>query len=454
MSQFELHFELEPDCALSCKHCSSLAIKGETRRYDWNRVMRLINAVSPCEVYFTGGEPLLFPHLKQLLLRISMQFPKCKIGLFTTGIIRKEDRFEPVTMEDFSQLFQSGLRICYVSLYSNEEFWHDYMTDAPGSFRATVQAIQNMHTVGIDVRINLVITQFNIQSIRDIINYVSELKVSEVRLLKLIKHGNAINYWDVIGISDQDYLNAITLIHMHRKELAAKITFSGSPMLAPCRPIKHSLGCQARKNLLYVDLEGDIYPCACVKNNASYSICNLGDEYIEELICVSLDNKPYFKNCLVERNGCSMTLSDYLDDLFSRHFSNFSLISNAADIDDKISAFINEFESYISNFSFFELYREADQSKCLYYEVHSFFVDESVNTRELICYCSPDIDLSKVNNICRTKFPDSIIKYQVVDTPFVDYYIREELLKRFVNTFDSIAYHPENYLFVKEHIGL
>lgn len=161
MSNFELHFEIEPNCILTCKHCSSQAIKKESLQFDRKDILRLVKAVNPLEIYFTGGEPLLYRGLWPLFSEISSQFPKCRMGLFTTGIIQNNGCLVPVGLDVLTQLYQVGLRICYVSLYSDEEKWHDYMTGVAGSFRKTVQAIKNMHVAGIDVRINLVVTRFN-----------------------------------------------------------------------------------------------------------------------------------------------------------------------------------------------------------------------------------------------------------------------------------------------------
>ena len=454
MSDFELHFELESSCILTCKHCSSWAKKKETLQFDEKDILRLVKAVNPSEIYFTGGEPLLFHDLLPLFSGISSQFPECRLGLFTTGIIQNNGCLAPVGLDTLTRLYQSGLRICYVSLYSDEEYWHDYMTETAGSFEKTVQAIKNMHAVGIDVRINLVVTRFNAPQIRNIINFVSDLKVSEVRLLKLIQHGNASNYWDMIGISDQEYLQAINSIYSCRKSLGTRITLSSIPNLAPCRPIDNSCGCQARKKLLYVTLNGNVYPCACVKNDTAFLICNLKDEYLEELASQNIDKKPYYTSCLAERNDLLMDFNNVFSDLFLQYFSNFRCISKSTAVADNIRDFLNEMKSYSSGIDFFELVFKMNQPCCLYYEVHSFFIKKNAERGEVVCFIAPNIDIGQVHSICEKKYPDLQMQYQIINSAFIDHYIKEALLKRLVSTFDSLAFNPENYLFVKDYMGL
>lgn len=275
---FELHFELEPNCFLNCIHCSSQTIRSEEMKYEEKDILRLIKCFkTPLEVFFTGGEPLLYSRLLPLFSEITSQVPTCKIGLFTSGIIYNQGNLISVEEDYLKKLKSSGLEICYVSLYSNEETWHDYMTNQAGSFSCTVRSIKNMIKIGIDTRINLVLTAFNHSHINEIIQFAYSLGVSEVRLLKLICHGNAVNFWKTIGLSNEDYLHSIKEIYAKRNKQPLRITVSSVPQLAPCRPLENAVGCQAGSNLLYVTLSGDVYPCACVKNQKDYLLFNVKD---------------------------------------------------------------------------------------------------------------------------------------------------------------------------------
>ncbi len=65
-----------------------------------------------------------------------------------------------------------------------------------------------------------------------------------------------------------------------------------------CRPYKGSVGCQAGINLLYVTIEGDIYPCACTKGGLEHKIGNISElkliqKYIEKKVKIE-----YYFSCL------------------------------------------------------------------------------------------------------------------------------------------------------------
>ena len=454
MSNFELHFELEPSCILACRHCSSYGIRNASMGYGVQEVLRLVKAVDPLEIYFTGGEPLLFQDLLPLFTEISAQSPACRLGLFTTGIISSGGCVHPVDTEYLSQLYHAGLRVCYVSLYSDEENWHDYMTGTSGSFARTVQAIRNMTAVGIDARINLVVTRFNASRIRHMIDFVSGLRVSEVRLLKLINHGNATKHWDVIGLTDQEYLQTVTAVHSQREELAVRVTFSSLPRLSPCRPIAGSCGCQARKNLLYVTLAGDIYPCACVKNSAAYSICNLKDPALEQLVKADADQKQHYTSCLAESDHLARDFDKRLSDCVSQHFSELDCTGEPESAASAVSAFLDGMKAFVSGTKFFELLVQKNRSGCMYYEVHSFFLAEDAEKGGAVCLIAPDVDISQVRGICEKKFPDLPIRYQAADSAFAEQYIKEELLKQLAVLSDSRTFRPEGCAFLKECMDL
>ena len=55
-----------------------------------------------------------------------------------------------------------------------------------------------------------------------------------------------------------------------------KLSFSGYPEIHPCRSSKNARGCQAGTHLLYIDANGDVFPCACTKRLPfKYKICNI-----------------------------------------------------------------------------------------------------------------------------------------------------------------------------------
>lgn len=236
-------------------------------------------------LFFTGGEPLLYQHFESLLEQLGKWIPKVSFGMFTTGIINKNGELMPVTEEMARKLKKAGVSICCFSIYSHKELEHDWMTGEEGSFRMTKAAIANFQKAEIQTRFNSVVTKKNKNSFQKIIDMASEWGISEVRLLKLIKSGRAVAVWEEIGISEEDYREVVEILLKGNSNV--RITASGLPDLLPCRSDSCKSGCQAGSGLLYVTYEGDIFPCASVKNNKAYRLGNI--KCREKTICCLKD---------------------------------------------------------------------------------------------------------------------------------------------------------------------
>ena len=250
----EIHFEIENKCLLKCRHCSSCASScGQKMDYAVSDMVSFLNKLKGTkEIYLTGGEPLLYPEIVVLLKHL------------------------PISEEYAEQLACSGLKVCYLSVYSCIKEEHDWMTNVEGAFDLTRVSISHLKKAGIDVRFNSVITSRNQGQLPELIEMAKVYGATEVRLLKLINHGRAEACWDIIGINEDQYRYAVMTIL--QRENPVRITASGVVDLISCRPFCGKDTCPAGKQLWYITYCGDIYPCASVKNQMHYKVGNIKDD--------------------------------------------------------------------------------------------------------------------------------------------------------------------------------
>ncbi|MBW9159710.1 radical SAM/SPASM domain-containing protein [Clostridium tagluense] len=195
------------------------------------------------------------------------------------------------------KLREAGLKNCYVSVYHYDNKLHDRITNLEGSLKLTSLSIKNMLLAGIEVKVHLVINSLNIDSLEETIQFIASLEVSEIRILRLVKTGNAINNWDAIGVPYSTQNDAIIEIIKKRENYPVKLTVSGFPDLTPCRPFKGAVKCQGGTNVLYVTFEGDVYPCACTKKCEGFRICNISET--NKMLNYRKDNALQYNNqCL------------------------------------------------------------------------------------------------------------------------------------------------------------
>lgn len=271
----EIHFEINHECLLYCRHCSSIAAgNGVGMRYTVGDIKNFLMLFPQRKhVFLTGGEPLLCDGLDFILASLNDALQTISMGIFTTGIVSNQGRSCAVRPEQAQRLAFHGLKVCYFSLYASSAQAHDWMTGIPGSFNLTLKSIRTMREQSIDTKINLVVNRKNRHELHQIIALASHIGCSEVRLLKLICHGRAAQCWEDIGLTSQEYQACVQEVLNTGSDI--KITASSCIDLLPCRPFDDAQGCQAGTRLAYVTIDGDVYPCASAKNDPHYKIGNI-----------------------------------------------------------------------------------------------------------------------------------------------------------------------------------
>lgn len=274
--EYEVQIEIENKCYLDCLHCSSLSMRSSASNpfleEELMSFFQLFNI--PLHIYFTGGEPLANPNLTALIKLVKSASANTKVGIFTCGILKDTTSID----KDFAKkLKMIGLDDCYFSLYHCDPEKHDMITNRRGSYCATEQSIRNFIDKKIDVKVHLVINGYNYQELDKVITNILKLGVSQVRLLRIVKAGAAEINWETIGVPYKKQNSAIKEIIDNIDRYPGSVTISGFPTEIACRPALQAIKCQAGTHLLYVTNSKQIYPCACTKNDTSFSIGSIND---------------------------------------------------------------------------------------------------------------------------------------------------------------------------------
>jgi radical SAM protein with 4Fe4S-binding SPASM domain len=165
MSVFEgfpyvIGWELTLGCNLGCLHCASSA--GRARAGE----LGLAEAVGICdqlpemlvdEVIFTGGEPLLNEHWREIAVRLAGL--GIKTGMVTNGLLLSDTVV--------GEMLDSGMNAIGVSLDGPESL-HDRLRASPGAFRKSMENIANARKRGMRVTIITSVTGINIGRLEDI----------------------------------------------------------------------------------------------------------------------------------------------------------------------------------------------------------------------------------------------------------------------------------------------
>ena len=161
--------ELTEKCNMNCIHCygefghPSPSIKSSYLHVsDWKRIIDNLALAELKNIQFIGGEPLLYPHFKEILAYSHSK--NMSVDMFTNGYFLNEEIISAL------KKYNATVR---VSLYGHTPELHDAITHCPGSFERIDCALDSLKTNNVNAYIAVVIMSENEKYFDDIKNYVT-----------------------------------------------------------------------------------------------------------------------------------------------------------------------------------------------------------------------------------------------------------------------------------------
>lgn len=173
-------------CNLRCVYCMPSNVKfdkdyinNELSFNDYKFIIKGLSEIGITKIRFTGGEPLLYPNLKEL---IKFTYEECNIddiAITTNGI-------GLATMA--RELRECGLKTVNISLDSLKEFKYKSITNG-GDLKYVLDSVMTCIKLGIKVKINCVaIDGFNEDELFDFISLATNYPI-DVRFIELMPIG-------------------------------------------------------------------------------------------------------------------------------------------------------------------------------------------------------------------------------------------------------------------------
>ena len=276
----EIKIELTNKCARNCKHCSSNATNNidNIKELDFDSVYKIITEAKVMgveDIVFTGGEPLMYDSLSELVELTSKLEMKSTIYTFA---YRTDE-----TLNKYKHLINLGLnKIVYsladslsdekdISIYNNQEFFDKVFeeNDAKLGFHYTVS--KDSYSKFKDVIISAINT------------FKSRKYFDKVSLLRFVPHGKGTTYMDLskeqlLDIKDF-YLN---FADKNRIRLGSPWNILG---------IENS-PCIIADKIMIIGFDGIAYPCDSIKYFTELGISgNINDNSLMDMY-----NSEYFSN--------------------------------------------------------------------------------------------------------------------------------------------------------------
>ena len=266
-------------CNLRCQHCSAARFLKKGRKLsppDMKRISDEAHALGLCQFNLSGGEPLIFKDLDEVIL--ALQPDKFHLSMSTNGHF--------LTLEKARHLKALGLDKVKISMDDFDEQLHDANRRNPGAYQKAVAAMMNARDAGLSVVVQTVVTHQNCKTDRTV-KMAAFAQKNGFTLDVMV--ARAIGAWEgkhevLIDQADADFLWEVHQQYpaLHRD------TFPSYGM---------DKGCGCVDSTLHITQYGDVLPCVFIH----ISIGNIFEESLAAAIARGQSLKcfkKYSKLCL------------------------------------------------------------------------------------------------------------------------------------------------------------
>ena len=304
-----LQFQYDYTCNFRCEHCSVKRFQGkkEGRSFtiaDVRELSRQADEMGLAHLVITGGEPLVFPDLDQIIEAVDPQ--KFYITSDTNGWLLDHKKAK--------HLKSIGLDKIQLSLDSLDAEEHDSFRHAPGSHARALRAIDAAQDAGLNIILSTVVTHDRVWS-DEFLEYLEFAKSKNVPVF--VTYAKPVGSWE--GKFDM-LVNKDDMRHL--EELGK--TYNVFTHLTPSYGL--DLGCIAVKRMVSITKYGDVMPCPYIH----VSLGNFFEEPLRDIIerglnikhfgnkvdtCLIAESLPFIKKYIVPTYSKELPVP--VDEIFS-----------------------------------------------------------------------------------------------------------------------------------------
>ena len=279
-----LFIEMTLNCNEHCLHCGSNCgeLRMENQLSDYEILQTLFRLKDDLIkekkglpfINVTGGEPLLRPHLCELMATISRL--GYKWGMTSNGVL--------ITPEVAKQLKDAGMYSIGISLDGLRET-HEWFRQTTGSYDKALEAVDNLISVGIEkVMITTVVHKKNINELDSIYEVIKAHNCKMWRIINVEPIGRALTNKDLMLTSD-DYKYIINYIADHQEDetefLYSCNHYLGLELERKTRP--WYFFCRAGLQVASIQYNGDISACLDIERRPELTFGNIREDNLLDI---------------------------------------------------------------------------------------------------------------------------------------------------------------------------
>lgn len=252
-------------CNYRCKHCGNNSTAPKESDLKDEEIYKLLDEMielNLLKINFTGGEPTTNPHLIEYIRYVKGKIPR--ITMTTNGSL--------ITDEFAKRLKDAGLNMAKISIDGLSKF-HNQFRNFENAYEKAIAAIKNFQKHGIEVRVQTTLTKDNTKDLLDLMEVLSDLKISHQTIVPVCPIGRADRE---MMLDKEAYKNFIYDMHLKVKDLIEKGTttnFQIRPVFGArelfeglkntsFETLSMKYSCEALQNTMEIQPNGDVVPCS------------------------------------------------------------------------------------------------------------------------------------------------------------------------------------------------
>ena len=189
-----LAWEVTRRCPLKCRHCrAGAADVPYAAELSTDECLRVIDALPPLMVIWTGGEPMMRPDILDLVRRATAHGFRSVMA--PCGML--------VTEERLRALRDAGVMACSFSLDGPDAASHDAFRGVRGAYDNVTRAMRVARAIGMPFQVNATISRLNAGRLDELYARAIELGASKLDLFFLVPVGRGKGIADYALSPDQ-----------------------------------------------------------------------------------------------------------------------------------------------------------------------------------------------------------------------------------------------------------
>lgn len=282
----EMNIEITQRCMQNCKHCSSSATTHATNQLSYDEVQALVSEfkqLGGCEIEISGGEPLLHPRIFDILRFVKKE--GLQLSLFTCGNFQESMNESEISVSN--KLAQIGLEKVVCSLHGSNNNTHDDIADTKESFFQTVLLIKKLVEAGLKVGVHSVPMSPNFEELEDLVDFVSELGVYSLRILRFVPQGRGKENKEHLMMNPEEMASLIEQLTDLKRRTDINVEIGSHLDFTFLLDDSNPSACKAGRTKCLIEPSGNVLPCAVFKGRKEFVAGSIKTRSLSQIWCES-----------------------------------------------------------------------------------------------------------------------------------------------------------------------